>query len=294
MVPPPVRTWFLTYPQTDVTKEDALTALQALDVMQEYIVAAEKHADGGNHLHVYAKYETGFRVRDAPLTFNIIGLGDYQPARSCKAVVKYCTKDGDYLTNINLESYLKKKGKVTVDTLRTKNTIQALQDGDINFMQVRAYKLARFEVQEPYTPPGIRGVWIWGKAGIGKTRAVREKHPDLYYKAQNKWWDGYDGQKVVLLDDFDKKGECLSHYLKIWADRYACTGEIKNGNTQLSHDMFYITSNYEIEDIFGGDVELVRAIKRRFRVVHMVYPEQDLDAPSYFPLFSPMDSGIAN
>ena len=60
-----------------------------------------------------------------------------------------------------------------------------------------------------------------------KTHSVISAEPSLYRKAQNKWWDGYVGQPAVLIDDFDETGASLHHYLKLWADRWAHTGEIK-------------------------------------------------------------------
>lgn len=41
----------------------------------------------------------------------------------------------------------------------------------------------------------LRGVWIYGEPGAGKTRHVHESHPieQLYIKMANKWWDGYNG-----------------------------------------------------------------------------------------------------
>lgn len=51
------------------------------------------------------------------------------------------------------------------------------------------------------------------------------------------------GQQDVLLDDLDKKGECLSHLLKIWADPYGeLNGEIKGGQVVLNFHRLYVTS----------------------------------------------------
>lgn len=73
------------------------------------------------------------------------------------------------------------------------------------------------------------------------------------------------GQKIVILDDLDS--DCLSHYLKIWADKWSCTGEIKGGTVQLRHTHFVVTSNYSIEELFANKGStLIEAIKRRFKV----------------------------
>lgn len=72
---------------------------------------------------------------------------------------------------------------------------------------------------------------------------------DYYVKQQNKWWDGYTGQKVVILEDLDSSS--LGHQLKEWADSWGCLGEYKGGTVALSYTHFIVTSNFTIEELYG-------------------------------------------
>jgi hypothetical protein len=121
--------------------------------------------------------------------------------------------------------------------------------------------------QGKYNHDDVRGVWYWGGPGTGKSRKAREEYPEAYLKAQNKWFDGYAGEKEIILDDLDKLGgDKLGHYLKIWADRYACTAEVKGSTVNLQHRVIVITSNYHPDTMWPDDEEMLLAIKRRFKI----------------------------
>jgi len=64
----------------------------------------------------------------------------------------------------------------------------------------------------------------------------------LFIKPANKWWDGYNGESTVLIDDFGPEHKVLGYYLKRWSDRYPVTGETKGGTVPLLHTKVIITS----------------------------------------------------
>lgn len=183
-------------------------------------------------------------------------------------MAQYCKKDGNYIASIDIESAKNKKAKNNA-ALLAMNPKEAVDQGEITLLQLPqlikaqgAYRL----LEEAKDQEDTRGIWIWGPPGVGKSHKVRTMEPSLYLKAQNKWWDGYAGQEAVLLDDLDKGGQCLGHYMKIWTDKWAATGECKGSTIPLNYKRFYVTSNYCPAELWGEDRVLKDAIERRFKI----------------------------
>lgn len=115
----------------------------------------------------------------------------------------------------------------------------------------------------------MKNYWIWGKAGIGKSRwAAQRMEPKFQYKkAVNKWWDGYNivMHKLVMLEDFPKQGQMFAQHLKIWCDRYFFMAECKGSSLCIEPGRFFfiVTSNFPIDACFDDD-EDANAIHRRF------------------------------
>ena len=101
-------------------------------------------------------------------------------------------------------------------------------------------------------------LWLWGPSGIGKSHQSRliasKLDPDNrpYLKGLNKWWTGYNREKVVIIDEADPKHcEYLGHYLKQWADKWSFTAETKGGNIgEIRPEYIIVTSNYSINECF--------------------------------------------
>jgi len=110
--------------------------------------------------------------------------------------------------------------------------------------------------------------WLVGPPGTGKSWAARAENPVLYLKNSNKWWCGYNLEEVVLIEELElDAGKFMGHFLKIWADIYPFTGEVKHGKTSIIRPKkIIVTSNYSIGQIFGHDPVIAQAILRRFNV----------------------------
>lgn len=65
----------------------------------------------------------------------------------------------------------------------------------------------------------LKNEWHWGVTGAGKSRHVREAYPDAYIKSNDTWWDGYQGEKEVIIEEMAPE-LIRGHHMKQWTDHY--------------------------------------------------------------------------
>lgn len=186
--------------------------------------------------------------------------------------IDYCSKGGDFYESGIRPQAPADGGDLEID--RWTDAISSARLGHFESippdMYVRYYATWR-RIHQDYMPrvpdlEGPCGIWIYGSAGSGKTLYTSTTYPDAYRKPRNQWWDGYQGESTVILDDVDKYDVALGGKLKHWADSYAFVAEVKGGSRRIRPSRLVVTSQYRIEDIWG-DAETQEALGRRFQVV---------------------------
>lgn len=108
---------------------------------------------------------------------------------------------------------------------------------------------------------------FWGATATGKShRAWEEAGADAYPKDPNtKFWDGYDGQTHVVIDEF--RGLISISNLLRWLDKYPVIVEIKGSSVPLKSRTIWITSNLEPAKWYPDlDQETLDALLRRLTV----------------------------
>lgn len=118
-----------------------------------------------------------------------------------------------------------------------------------------------------YQPPVLETLaneWHYGVTGAGKSHAVRTKYPAAFIKSNNMWWDGYQGEPVVIIEDLGPK-IIAPDKMKLWADKYPFKAEVKGAHMYIRPEKIVVTSNYRIGEIWEDPADYV-AIIRRFEV----------------------------
>lgn len=89
--------------------------------------------------------------------------------------------------------------------------------------------------------------------GSGKTSGVYKRHAgDQVFclalsNGTTTWWDGYRGQPVILIDEFEGEGISWATLKQITDPWFNATVPVKGGFVALTADTIYISSNKEPE-----------------------------------------------
>lgn len=221
------------------------------------------------------------------LTKKIIIDGDkihYEAMRgTVEQAVEYCKKDGDFFERGEFVSQGQRN-----DLIAVKNDIdEGLQMGEIACKHFDAFtKFHRgFEkykwLKDKQTSKAFRNVEVIvlsGPTGCGKTRLAMEEAEFKIEGAELTWWDGYEGEKCILIDEYsnDVKITKLLNLL----DGYQLRLPVKGSFTYAMWTKVFITTNLKRHEFHAmANKSHLDALNRRISEWRNLWPGGALDEP---------------
>jgi hypothetical protein len=270
------KNWCFTWNNYSADWKEKLALLET-----DYLVCQEELGDttGTPHLQGFVRFKSNKRFN--AVTKLMPGMHIEQAKCSMEKCIAYCTKEKTrYGEQYEIGT---RTTQGTGNKIRWEEAYKAAQEGRIEDipaeLKFRFYKTIKAIIHDhqkiPDTLETANHLWIYGETGTGKTHAVRTQCTDLYLKPLNKWWDGYQNQSQVHIDEIaPEHTPYFAANLKIWVDKFAFPAECKGYSITIRPKKIIITSNYTIDEMGFNEKDLP-AIKRRFKEIKKTR-EQDI------------------
>jgi len=246
----------------------------------EYVIAGKEVAPTTNtpHLQGYVLFKNN---KSLLAVRKLMPRAHWETAKGTSDEnITYCSKDGDF---VEYGVRPKSKAQLAADvserqTARWKAVIAAAKEGTCEeqfpgeFIRYNS-TIKRLLNRALPDISDYSGIWYYGPPGSGKSRTARQNYPVFYDKLINKWWDNYEDEESVIIDDISMDHGFMGSYLKRWADHYPFRAEFKGGSMMIRPKNIIVTSNYTPAGIWPDDNMLVMAIQRRFKLVMIDLPQ---------------------
>lgn len=181
------------------------------------------------------------RTHRIPGAKRIIGGGDdahLEPRRGTRHQSReYCRKDGEFVEHGMFEGFTKEQlFKQPIGYLKENYPeFYCRYHKGLDRLQPKGDKWRDVEVHV-----------LWGPTGTGKTRKVMEMDDVYKIDPPYNWWDGYEGEEILLIDDYKTGAIPRSQFLNL-LDGYRLRLETKGSHTWALWKKVYITTNYNPE-----------------------------------------------
>lgn len=194
------------------------------------------------------------------------------------AASDYCKKEGKYIEiGIKPQQGERTDWRMVFQMIRNGATLEDILTSFPHLIpQQRAIRDTMFNLNtrrvEAVANRDIDVIVLIGDAGAGKTKWIYENYPydEIYIKpackGSGQYFDGYNGQKVMVYDDF--YGDIKYHDLLRYLDRYPVKLPIHGGFTEAKYDTVIITSNREPVEWYK-EYGVTPALRRRLKkIIH--------------------------
>lgn len=232
-----------------------------------YIVCQLEQGEKGTpHLQGYVQLSKALRL---PQLKQWLPAAHFEPARGSPTDNKtYCTKQEGRLAGPWEWGEIRRQGQRTDLAELVEAVKQGMELLDIILKWPHALKyIKHLQYLKSLFAPKRRAipciVWLWGESGTGKSTAANLLAPNAYQYCQGStgnWWNGYDGQRTVIFNEFD--GKYPIKRLQQVLDVHPYRVEVKGSSAALSASNFIFTSNEAPATTYTGSDDVDPLLRR--------------------------------
>lgn len=237
-----------------------------------------------DHWQGYAEFKSAKTIKAAQKALQI-GDSHMDKRRGTPSqAAEYCMKDGKYKEFGERKPDLKEGQGKRNDIIALRDAAQAavsvseLHRDDIVECYASHMKFAKeimyyAKKQRTATWRNVAVEIYWGDTRTGKTRKVMDMGGVFKWTPCDPiWFDGYDGEKILLIDEFYGQTRC--NVMLELLEGHQCRLPVKGGFTFAEWDRVFITSNTDPKDWYPNVPAEVRAAfhARVSKVTHFANP----------------------
>lgn len=239
------------------------------EVIQYGVYQTEKCPTTGRvHVQFFVQFKKRLRLTGVKKMFP----GDHlEIARDPKSARAYCMKEesrvsspcekGTFDLPVDVEDL--------VMMVKRKRVSDILEEQPKLWRSLRQLMDLRQLFSLPRDAPTLGYLFV-GKTGCGKTRTaslISQFVGDTYWHDCSQWWNGYDGQELVILDEFRGQFE-PSQVLRL-LDRTPYKVPTKGSYVNFCSKAIIMTSNIDLASMYKVlDLATVEAFCRRIKVIN--------------------------
>lgn len=202
---------------------------------------------GKQHLQGYIEFTKTIRIAGVKKIMGSKSVHLENRKGSRTQAIEYCKKDGKW---DEWDGRADKPGERTdlenfTEAMREKGLEKAIElQPEVYVKYYKGLEKLDQTWKENENERDLVIYWLYGEPRTGKSRYARDKFKDIFQKPDGgMWFDGYKGQKTLLLEDLDPE-ELKPSFLQKILDRYPLQVPIKGGYVQANWNTVIITSNY--------------------------------------------------